>query len=55
MLFDMPGQRIINLGMAGNRLFLTGGGIEVDVVTGTMTQQPAALVICPIGSSRFIK
>ncbi len=43
MLLDMSGQRIIYLRMSGDRLFPAGSGIYVDIVTGAMTKQPAAL------------
>jgi len=38
----MFGERIIYFRMAGNRLFLAGGGVKVDVMAGTMTQQLTA-------------
>ena len=39
----MFGQHIVNFVVPGNRLFLAGGGIEIDVVPSAMPQQDAAL------------
>gem|GEM_PF-4335404 len=40
----MPCQCVINFRMAGDGLFLSCGGMNIDVVTGTVTKQLAALL-----------
>ena len=40
---DVFGQHIVNFVVPGNRLFLAGGRIQIDVVPSAMPQQDAAL------------
>lgn len=44
MLFYMLGERIVDFRMPGNRLFLPGGGIELDVAACAMAVQDAPVL-----------
>ena len=41
----MPGQNIVNLVVTWHRLLLSGSGIMIDVVTPTMAQKNATLLL----------
>lgn len=40
----MPGQHIVDVGMAWHRLLLAGGRIELNVMTATVAKKHAALL-----------
>jgi hypothetical protein len=42
VFFDMPGQGIVDLGMAGDRLPFAGGGVAVDIMPGTVAVEYAS-------------
>jgi len=43
ILLDVLGQSVVDLCMAGYRLFLTGSSIEVNVVAAARAKQNAAM------------